>query len=93
MYKKNYVKDARKILTKYYTRQFYNDTRLSRCFRMKTHYFSWKCASYTFKETERAFFLRLLQEYNLKYQNKGVLLKITPESVASYLSTQHDTLA
>lgn len=89
MYQKNYVKDARKFLTKYYTQLFYNDSRLSRCFEMKRHFFSWQCASYKFKESERPYFLSLLQEYNSKYQHKGIILKIAPEIVAVYLSNNH----
>jgi len=85
MYKKNYIKDVKKNLQKLYNDKFCDDYRLMKCFSRKEH-FSFHCESFYFKNDEYETFKNILNEYNEKYKNKGIVIKMKPDDVALFLS-------
>ena len=84
LYKKNYIKDIKKLLSKFYNEKFCKDSRLLKCFSLKDR-FSFHCVDVSFKSDKLELFESIKNEYNEKYRNKGITINMTPKDVSYFL--------
>ena len=84
LYKKNYIRDIKKLLNKFYNEKFCKDDRLLECFSFEDR-FSFHCVDVSFRSDKLEIFENIKNEYNEKYRNKGISIKMTPKDVENFL--------
>ncbi len=79
MFKKNYLKDSKRILNAIYLAKFVNEVRF--LFKEKIN-FSFHSCTHVFKEEDIDKFEKVRIEFNKKYKSKGIKINKTPKDIS-----------